>query len=81
MDVKILKIDSGAECQKTIQIEVPAEELNQKIESLYKELSKSAQVPGFRIGHVPRKILETRFGKRIRHEAIDNLLPTAAKRR
>jgi trigger factor len=78
MEVKILKIESGAESQKTIQIEVPAEEITQKIESLYTELSKSAQVPGFRIGHVPRKILETRFGKRIRHEAIDDLLPTAA---
>ncbi|MDI6783882.1 MAG: trigger factor, partial [bacterium] len=79
MDVKILKIESGVDCQKTIQIEVPAEEITQKIESLYKELSKSAQVPGFRVGHVPRKILETRFGKKIRHEAIDDLLPTAAE--
>ncbi|MFB3896590.1 MAG: trigger factor [bacterium] len=79
MDVKILKIESGAESQKTIQIEVTAEEVTQKIESLYKELGKSAQVPGFRVGHAPRKILETRFGKRIRHEAIDDLLPTAAE--
>lgn len=79
MDVKILKIESGVDCQKTIQIEVPAEEVNQKIESLYKELGKSAQVPGFRVGHVPRKILETRFGKKIRSEAIDDLLPTSAE--
>jgi trigger factor len=79
MDVKILKIESGADCQKTIQIEVPAGEVTQKIESLYKELAKSAQVPGFRAGHVPRKILETRFGKRIRSEAIDDLLPIAAE--
>ncbi|MCX7919619.1 MAG: trigger factor [bacterium] len=79
MEVKILKIENLGECKKSIQIEIPGEELTPKIESVYKEVAKSVQVPGFRVGHVPRKILETRFGKRIRQQAVEELIPTAVE--
>src|SRR5208283_4812105 len=56
--------------------EISNEEIHTKIKELFDELQKSAAMPGFRPGHVPRKILETRYSKKVRAQAIEDLLPT-----
>ncbi len=56
-----VKIDEQGHCKVKLQIEIPSEEIQKEIEDIYRELSKSAKVPGFRSGKVPRKILEARY--------------------
>ena len=64
-------VEAKENCVRVLDIEVPAEEVNKEIEKIFDETKRSAEVPGFRPGRAPRKVLEKRFGKHIRQTAID----------
>jgi trigger factor len=57
-----------------IHVELPPEEVDRKVNDLFKELGRKAKVPGFRTGKIPRKILETRFGKEVADDATQALI-------
>ena len=59
---------------RRLNIEIPAEQVDDEIEEQYKEVQSKAQVPGFRPGKVPRKILERRFWKQIHELAMEELV-------
>lgn len=66
VDVK----DSGV-WEKTLTIEVPAEELNQDFEAVIEDYRRKASIPGFRKGKVPRTVLEQQFGHSLEHEVLE----------
>jgi trigger factor len=55
--------------EKRVEIELPAEMVDDEIEEQYRELKNTAQVKGFRAGKVPRKMLERLFKDYV-HEAV-----------
>jgi trigger factor len=57
-----------------LTVEIPAEEMATRVESSLSEVSSKVQIPGFRRGHVPRKIVEQRFGDAITSEAVEKSL-------
>ncbi len=62
----------------SIKLEFEASEFAKGVEKAIKELSSKVNIAGFRKGHVPRKIMEMRFGKQaIYAEAIEEMLPEA----
>jgi len=65
-------VEAKEDCVRVLDVEVPADQVNAEIEKLFEETRRMADVPGFRPGKVPRKVLEKRFGKRVRQEAIDS---------
>jgi len=64
-------VEAKDNCVRVLDVEVPAEEVNKQIEELLEETKSTATVPGFRTGRAPRRVLERRFGKRVRETAID----------
>jgi len=54
--------DAGT-LRKKVTITVPRKRINEKFNEIFGELAKSAQVPGFRAGHAPRRLIEKRFAK------------------
>ncbi|GAB3541380.1 trigger factor [Arthrobacter tecti] len=46
-----------------LNVEVPFEELQPNIEAAYKTIAGQVQVPGFRKGHVPNKLIDQRVGR------------------
>ncbi len=54
-------MDKTGPCKRRLSIEVPVEDVKSEIDIVYSEIAKTAKVPGFRQGKVPRKILEARF--------------------
>jgi trigger factor len=64
-------VEAQENCVRVLDVEVPADEVYKQIEELLEETKRTATVPGFRPGRVPRKVLERRFGKRVRETAID----------
>jgi len=56
--------DSGT-LKKKVTVTVSRERIDAKRNEMFGELSESAQVPGFRIGRAPRRLIEKRFGKEI----------------
>jgi trigger factor len=47
----------------SLEIEISPETINTALDATFKRLSKSAKVPGFRKGKVPRNIFEKHYGK------------------
>lgn len=75
---RLEKIDTNKVC---LEVEVPKEEVNQALEKAYRKIVKKVNLPGFRKGKVPRKILEARFGPEILYEeALEELLDPAYAR-
>jgi trigger factor len=65
-----------------VRVEVPAEQVSRKVEELFRRVSRQIHLPGFRPGHVPRAVLEARFGKDFLNEdaqaeLIEEYLPQA----
>jgi len=77
MDIKVLKLEDAPNCVKKVQIEIPAEEIQNRMTQIFDKMQKTASLPGFRAGKVPRKMLETRYTTDVRVQAIQEILPEA----
>ncbi len=61
-----------------LEVEVDAPDVDKALEKAYRKVVKKVNLPGFRKGKVPRKILESRFGPEVLHEeALEELVPPA----
>lgn len=59
-----------------LTVEVPYEELQTSIEAAYKQIGSQIQVPGFRPGHVPNRVIDQRVGRAtVIQEAVNDRLP------
>lgn len=65
MDVTI---DDVATCKKRLSITIPREEIDAKFNERFTELEGEAFVPGFRVGHAPRRLIEKRFRDAVAEE-------------
>ena len=75
MNVTTEKIENH---KVVLTIEVPAEELDKGIKAACKSLANRVNIPGFRKGKAPRRILEMNIGKEaILDEAFDRVAQKA----
>ncbi|NMB34748.1 MAG: trigger factor [Firmicutes bacterium] len=65
------KIDDNKVC---LEIEIPGAEVNEALSQAYRKVVKEIDLPGFRKGKIPRKILESRFGPEIFYEEALEIL-------
>ncbi len=63
-----------APCQQELKVEIPKETVQAEFETVYRELKKRAQVPGFRIGQAPRDLLQRYHGEKAREEVLNRLV-------
>jgi trigger factor len=64
-----------ATCRRELELEIPAEEVTKKIESVAKEFARVANVPGFRRGKAPISLIRRKFADDIRGEVLQSLVP------
>ena len=72
-----VKITDAGPCKKTIHIEIPAETVAEQLGTSVDTLMLEADLPGFRKGRAPRRLVEKRFGPTIRKEAKGQLVSAA----
>ena len=59
-----------------LTVEVPFEELQPSLDEAYKTIAQQVQVPGFRKGKVPARIIDQRVGRgAVLQEAVNDALP------
>ena len=64
-----------------IKVDFEPEEFQGGLKKALSDLSQQARIPGFRRGHIPRKILEMRLGREtLYREAMENILPDNIKK-
>ena len=75
MSLQVEKLEKN---MAKLTIEVSAEELEKAIEQAYQKNKGRIQIPGFRKGKVPRKMIEQMYGKAFFYEdAANALIPDA----
>jgi trigger factor len=62
-------------CRRELELEIPAEEVTKKIESVAKEFARVANVPGFRRGKAPVSLIRRKFADDIKGEVLQSLVP------
>lgn len=59
-----------------LTVEVPFEELKSEMDKAYKEIAGQVNIPGFRKGHVPPRIIDQRFGRAaVIEQVVNQVLP------
>ena len=59
-----------------LTVEVPFDELKPMLEQAYRTIGASVQIPGFRKGKVPNRIIDQRVGRgAVVQEAVNEALP------
>jgi trigger factor len=69
-----VRIEEVSAVEKKLVVEVPWEEVSNRLGKAYRDLAKTVQLKGFRKGKVPRSVLQRRFGKHVRAEVADQLV-------
>jgi trigger factor len=64
-----------ATCRRELELEIPAEEVTKKMESVAKEFARLANVPGFRRGKAPVSLIRRKFAEDIKGEVLQSLVP------
>lgn len=72
-----VKVTDIGPCLKKLNIEVPAETVSEQLGSSIDTLLVEAELPGFRKGRAPRRLVERKFGSTIRREAKNQLVVAA----
>ena len=65
----------AATCRRELDLEIPADEVTKKLESVAKEFARVARVPGFRPGKAPVSLIRRRFADDIKGEVLQSLVP------
>ena len=72
-----VSIEEDGPSARKLSITVPAETVDERIESAYGTLQMQAELPGFRKGRAPRQLLEKRFGSQVIDEARGQMIMAA----
>ncbi|MBL7048230.1 MAG: trigger factor [Nitrospira sp.] len=60
---------------KRLKINIPVEVIQSETDSLYKQISSTANIPGFRQGKVPMSILVSKYAKSVEAQVIEKIVP------
>jgi trigger factor len=69
-----IAVETVDSVRRRVTVEVPGTDVQAEFDRAYAKLSKTASVPGFRPGRVPRSLLEQRFGDQIRSDVFGKLM-------
>ena len=61
--------------KKSVEVEIPADLIENETKRVTTEFGRQAKIPGFRPGKVPPTVVRNRFAKEIRDEVMSRLLP------
>ncbi len=71
MDVSV---ENAGGLERRMTVQVPAERVEQEVQSRLDSMSKTVRLDGFRPGKVPLKVIEKKYGKQVRLEVVDELV-------
>jgi len=70
----VLNFEDISAVRKTIEVEIPAELISREANRVTSEFARQAEVPGFRPGKIPAKVVRNRFAKEIQEEVVTRVL-------
>lgn len=76
----VYDVDYKGECAYEVKVTVPPANKAKQADSMYEEIKNEAQVPGFRKGRAPRKLIERKFAKHVKSEVEARLVSAAFRK-
>ncbi len=62
-------------CKHSLELSIPAAEVEKETERVVAEIKTKVRLPGFRPGKAPLNLVKNRFASDIRHDVIEALVP------
>ena len=69
-----IRVEDAGPATKKVHVEIPQERITAKLEEQFNELRQQAAIPGFRVGHAPKKLIEKRFSQDIKDQVRRQLI-------
>ena len=69
-----VEVTSPSACERHVTVTVSREDIDRYLDDAFGELMPTANVPGFRAGRAPRKLVESRYEKEIGEQIKGSLL-------
>ena len=66
-----VSVETTSDLGRQMNIQVPAEVIEEKYNERIAAVSKTAKIDGFRPGKVPARVLKMRYGHAVRQEILD----------
>ncbi len=76
----VFEVDYKGDCAYEVKVTIPVANEAKLSEEVFGELQHEAEVPGFRRGRAPRKLIEKRFAKVVRSDVEGKLVNAAFTR-
>ncbi len=73
-----LNVRSTGSWQHALDIEVPAEEVEARLDEVARQIQRRASLPGFRPGRVPLELVRHHFADSVEREFVDTFVPRIA---
>jgi trigger factor len=69
-----VQVDRPSACERHVTVTISRADIDRYIDNAFSELMPSANVPGFRIGRAPRKVVESRYRQEVNEQIKGSLL-------
>lgn len=68
------KVEKQGPCLSKLSITVPSTEVDSAFDKAVRNITKKAEMPGFRPGKVPKHLIEKQYSQQVLQEAIDGIV-------
>ncbi len=72
-----VSVESGEGLTRRLQVNLPAEKVDEVVNAKLKEAARNLRLDGFRPGKVPLRVVKQRFGAQIRQDAYGELIQSS----
>ncbi|HKJ71577.1 MAG TPA: trigger factor [Gammaproteobacteria bacterium] len=69
-----VSVNEGSGLQRQVTVKVPAERVNQELDSRLRQLAQQVKMPGFRPGKIPLHVVEQKYREQVYGEVMNELL-------
>jgi trigger factor len=73
----VLSSQEDSPTRASLQLEVPAEDVEKALQAVTRSYIRKAAIPGFRKGHAPESVVARKFAQEIRGDVLELLIPQA----
>jgi len=69
-----VSVENSGGLERRLTVQVPGDEIQGRVDSKLKELSKQVRIKGFRPGRVPMSVVRQRYGKQVRLDIVNEAM-------
>jgi len=72
-----VSVENTGHLGRSMTVSIPAQEVEEQIQTRLKNLAKTAKLPGFRPGKVPLKVIDQQYGNQVLQEVAGSLIESS----